>query len=410
MPIHNEYIWSDSRIALGYIKNSEARYHMFVANRVQEIRPSSDPAQWYHVPGKMNPVELLSRGSTLDGLQRSIWWNGPDFLHQVSIEEFLNSQADCAEEIKDDLEKKKPKITFTTIAAPTDNLSSLMEKYGSWTKLVRAIANAKKMLKTSSWRKWELTPLETLEAEQIVIKLCQADAWNEELRQLAKSNTVSKQSTILELNPFIDKDGLLRVGGKAKRSLALSDQEKHPLIIPKGSHIAKLIILHHHQKVHHQGHSTTLGAIRGFGYWIIGANKIIKNAINKCVQCKAMRGLPMEQLMGDLPKSKVEPSPPFTHVGGRLFWPLYDQRQTLRAKTLGPTHNLYEFKSRSHRTLGIYDHRCIYKCPSLFHLSKRSGEDDILWQRKKFCWGIQRASYRVQQDGSTRGKELSDCA
>lgn len=50
-PIDGGYFWSNTRIALVYIKNSEPDYHMFVVDRVQEIRQSSDPAQWYHKPG-----------------------------------------------------------------------------------------------------------------------------------------------------------------------------------------------------------------------------------------------------------------------------------------------------------------------------------------------------------------------
>ena len=40
--INQEFFWSDSAIVIGYIRNSEQRYHMFVANRVQEIRSSSE--------------------------------------------------------------------------------------------------------------------------------------------------------------------------------------------------------------------------------------------------------------------------------------------------------------------------------------------------------------------------------
>lgn len=43
----------------------------------------------------MNPADLQSRGST-----PTIWRNGPKFLHQVRIEEFIDSHANYADEIK----------------------------------------------------------------------------------------------------------------------------------------------------------------------------------------------------------------------------------------------------------------------------------------------------------------------
>ena len=34
----NELFWSDSKVALGYILNSARRFHVFVSNRIQQIR------------------------------------------------------------------------------------------------------------------------------------------------------------------------------------------------------------------------------------------------------------------------------------------------------------------------------------------------------------------------------------
>lgn len=165
--------------------------------------------------------------------------------------------------------------------------------------------------------------------------------------------------------PFLDKDGLLCVGGRAKKSLALTDQEKHPIIIPKASQIATLLASYFHQRVHPQGQTTTIGALRGYGFWIIGVNKTVKSVIRKCVPCQAMRGLPMTQLMGNFSQTRVEPSPPFTHIG-------IDCSGPYTAQTLGSTYHMYVLKSCTDRNIGVYENRCLPLCAEVLHMYKRS--------------------------------------
>ena len=50
-----------------------------------------------------------------------------------------------------------------------------------------------------------------------------------------------KNSALYHLDLFIDDDGLLHVGGRLRRS-HLVYEEKHPMLISKGHHLAKFII------------------------------------------------------------------------------------------------------------------------------------------------------------------------
>ena len=140
------------------------------------------------------------------------------------------------------------------------------------------------------------------------------EAYKEDLKRLMSRNQIAKQSLLKKLNPIVDGDGLLRIGGLITFA-TLPDDEKHPLIIPKNSHIVTLLVRHYHEEVAHQGRHFTEGAIRAAGLWIMGS------VINKRVLCKRLRGKLMEQKMADLPADRLTTEPPFTHVGLDVFGP-----------------------------------------------------------------------------------------
>ena len=58
----SEYYWTDSQVVIGYLRNTQKRFEVFVAKRVQQIKESSDVLQWHYIPSKMNPADYASRG------------------------------------------------------------------------------------------------------------------------------------------------------------------------------------------------------------------------------------------------------------------------------------------------------------------------------------------------------------
>jgi len=45
-----EYYWTDSKVVQGYINNDAKRFHVFVANRIQTIRSSTEPSNGDTLP------------------------------------------------------------------------------------------------------------------------------------------------------------------------------------------------------------------------------------------------------------------------------------------------------------------------------------------------------------------------
>ena len=79
--------WTDSTTVIKYIKNDKARFHTYVANRVQAIRDRTDVNQWRYVDTKENPADDASRGMEIHSfLEQQRWIRGPEFLWRQESE------------------------------------------------------------------------------------------------------------------------------------------------------------------------------------------------------------------------------------------------------------------------------------------------------------------------------------
>ena len=125
-------------------------------------------------------------------------------------------------------------------------------------------------------------------------------------------NSSMKTNSLYQLDPFLESHGILHLGGRIKCADVPYDLE-HLGILPKKSHITKLIIRHYHHQVEHQGQGITLNSLQSSGYWVVGGTSVVGNRISKCVVCRKLHGPVSEQKMADLPDDRLEPSPSFTY-------------------------------------------------------------------------------------------------
>ena len=142
---------------------------------------------------------------------------------------------------------------------------------------------------------------------------------------------MKRSSPLYKLDPFIDEEGVLRVGGRIKHS-SLPYNVRHPVILPRKGHVTGMILCHHHQTIQHQGRGVTQGEVRSAGYWIIGGSSAVLSHISKCLTCRQLRSMPQEQKMADLPKDCLQPAPPFIFCAVDYFGPCYikDGRRELK--------------------------------------------------------------------------------
>ena len=129
---------------------------------------------------------------------------------------------------------------------------------------------------------------------------------------------MKSSSSVNRLDPFMD-GGVLRVGGQLNRA-DLPHKVKHPVILPRKSHVSTLLIRHTHKSLGHAGRSHVIAALRE-KYWIIKVNAAVRHVLSKCIFCRRNHGKPNEQKMADLPRDRISPAPPFTYTGVDYFGP-----------------------------------------------------------------------------------------
>ena len=74
-------------------------------------------------------------------------------------------------------------------------------------------------------------------------------------RNLAKAKKfdIKRSSTLYRLDPILDENGLIHVGGRLPKSPKFPEDFKHPVILPNKSFVVDLIICDAHEKVAHAG-------------------------------------------------------------------------------------------------------------------------------------------------------------
>lgn len=301
--------WSDSTAVLGWIQGDAARWKPFVANRVRQIIEIMPSESWRYVKSSENPADCASRGLSAAQLQNHrLWWEGPEFLATFNEQNETRSTYVTNDEIK------ISKQSYAIQRQNTDDIvHQLLHKHSNLTRLIRVLAWVFRAITRHRVTSAYLTLSELRRAKGVIIKYVQVAEFSDEIETLKSKHQINSKSKILNFNPFLDKDGILRVGGRIKNA-HIHDNMKHPIIIAHSGQFTNLIIDHAHKLTFHGGARLTLSNTRQ-QYWIMGGNRAVKKRLLTCSTCKKRRSTPLHQIMGDLPESRINPSRPFQHTG-----------------------------------------------------------------------------------------------
>ena len=311
MTVEKTIFLTDSMIVLAWIRSQARTYKPFVSARVGEVQSNSDPNQWRHVPGSLNPADDISRGIPVKQLQDR-WKKGPEFLC-LPQEQWPEDQVQPNQKAVD---KEKRKVKTVLNLMSTDVIDC--KKFSSWRRLVRVTAYVFKIIQilkakikkgTLPEDEVSLSPAQLNEAEKYWIKRAQRSL----LPKLEKGE-------FKVLTPFVDSEGVIRVGGRVK-NLVTSYESKHPALLP-ASHEVSILITRHMHEIGHHGVATTVAKIRR-KFWILQGHKLAKTVKYRCVVCRMIDHKTEDQMMADLPDERVAPfTPPFHFTSVDYFGPM----------------------------------------------------------------------------------------
>ena len=316
IPKENIYFWSDSMNVLWWLKNRSRALKTFVGNRVARIQQKTSPEQWKYVQSKENPADLPTRGLTATELDSSeLWWKGPTFLYKEKSE-WKKADIISTEDASKELSKKTigklrwgTEVTLHIMTEKKEHWRLSPRRFSTWQRLKRVQAwvnrflhNCREQEKKNSG---ELKVEELQDAENYIIREMQQQCFREEYKALHSKKTISKQSKLLALNPFLSDDGIIRSNSRLKHAEYLSFDARNPVILPRGDWVTKLIVRFYHEKDGHaSGTNHTLARISKH-YWVTQAREEIRQVESECYKCKIRKAKAADQVMAPLPKFRL---------------------------------------------------------------------------------------------------------
>jgi hypothetical protein len=96
----------------------------------------------------------------------------------------------------------------------------------------------------------------------------------------------------------------MRVGGRLENA-QLPYDTKHPVILPKGHPVSRLIVSHVHRRGNHSRGVNCVFADLRQKYWVVHGREEVKRAERKCNLCKIRRRRRGEQIMAPLPEARL---------------------------------------------------------------------------------------------------------
>ncbi|GFV62827.1 uncharacterized protein TNCV_2815851 [Trichonephila clavipes] len=192
LPINKIWMWTDSTIALAWIKTEPHKLKTFVSNRVAEIQALSKDYHWKHVSSKNNPADLISRGCNVDELLKNeMWFSGPD----LQTDEYEDNQLFPDPSYRDEL---KCAVTLSMTECSSNFYDELFNVTNNFIKLIRIFSFIFRFInkiksKESCNKEKYLTADEVKRSTEFLAKIAQLSEFKAEIDALKKVKVFQKQ-------------------------------------------------------------------------------------------------------------------------------------------------------------------------------------------------------------------------
>ncbi|XP_050339915.1 uncharacterized protein LOC126766119 [Bactrocera neohumeralis] len=309
------FLWTDSQIVLHWLQMHSSTLSTFVGNRVSDIQDLTVDACWRHVPTKINPADMVSRGSTPLELTTSVWFNGPEFLYEDERKWPNGKSNDVDMEI---VNAEMRKSVFNIIVN-NNYLLEAHDRYSTHTREVRVVSWMLRFytrLKKDNTKMVDgpLTPDELHRALLCIVWNVQQQHYAADIRLLQRNKLTN--GILRNLNPFLETTQefeLLKVGGRLQLA-NLPESQKHPILLPSKCGFVMRYVRYLHIKNYHAGPKALVALIR-LQFWIVNARDLTRRIVRLCIHCVRYKPKLLQHMMGNLPVERLTPTRPFSRCG-----------------------------------------------------------------------------------------------
>lgn len=210
----------------------------------------------------------------------------------------------------------KSQGTMVTLVSTTGDFAETISRYSSLSFAQRVFVWVWCFITNMRKRKSDnrlIYRSELQKARDSLVYVTQRQHFGSWMKKLHDTSSINIPNSFQKLKPYLDCCGIIRVGGRLRNS-NLNDSAKFPMLVPKGSHLARLILQHYHRCYLH-ARPRALGSIVSRTFWIRSARNEICKVIHRCTTCTKWAAVHPQPIMSDLPTSRITPSRPFCHVG-----------------------------------------------------------------------------------------------
>ncbi|KAI8429320.1 hypothetical protein MSG28_007815 [Choristoneura fumiferana] len=313
------YFWTDSSTVLQWIRSDPRSYKPYVAHRLGEIDELTVASEWRHLPSRLNAADIATREDAPPLNFQDLWFQGPDFLKEPEFkwpkDIKTSKQTDeviCEQKCVNVLSTRQ----ITELPVPDENNSS------SWIRLLMTTVRVLFFIRKCQRKNNRIDNELLKQAEELLIKKSQHDCFATEIECLKQNKPLLKNSRLLNLTPYLDSSGLLRVGGRVDKTDGVPERTKRPVILDGHHRTTRLLVEYHHRRALHGAHELVVNELRQ-AYWILRLRPTVRAVAAQCLFCKYRRAAPQPQRMADLPPARLQHNRrPFTFTGLDFFGPM----------------------------------------------------------------------------------------
>ena len=333
IPIEKAFAWTDSMTVIKWCNCSAKQLSQFVRNRVDKILGNLNGQIPNFVQTKNNPADIASRGISLKHENEwRLWTKGPHFLclpyenWKVELGSHDNSDQCVEAEVRKELTTQPVKLNLLRTIGKSETLDQLSDSTSCmeaerrlhclrscFTALRKEIGWAPKAAITRDGTKSLLLKMAQMESCGKIIDKMQTKkiTFEQAVQTLPKQDRSHYWTQLYRYVPFLDDQGLLRIGGRLQNS-NLTYHFKHPILLPHRHWVTELYIRKTHINSGHFGPDIVFGVLQqDQGLWPIGGTGTIRHYTKDCIGCIVRRKIKGNQLMAPLPAYRLKP---FTHV------------------------------------------------------------------------------------------------